>query len=191
MTCNICKGFGYLITAQSACTAGGERRPCPVCTPAPSIVTGSDERAQEAVLEAVRRRLAGMFPGEPRDNATVTVNVNDLTLALAASRPTDTGAGSLRLPDGPPGWDEDGMCNDHGRFACADCALPAALATPKPPVDEAMREAVRKLLLDRAVYFESAKGYREWKDAARSYRATADEVDKLFARNLTGDGAGA
>lgn len=46
----------------------------------------------------------------------------------------------------------------------------------------ALRAAVRKFLTDRADYFERAPSYREWKDAARSYRVTADEVDRIFAR---------
>jgi len=29
--CTICKGFRYLITAPSTCSAGGEKRPCPGC----------------------------------------------------------------------------------------------------------------------------------------------------------------
>lgn len=33
MTCNTCKGFGYLVTAPSTCSAGGERMACPVCAP--------------------------------------------------------------------------------------------------------------------------------------------------------------
>lgn len=33
MTCKTCNGFGYLLTAPSTCSAGGERRSCPVCAP--------------------------------------------------------------------------------------------------------------------------------------------------------------
>lgn len=38
------------------------------------------------------------------------------------------------------------------------------------------REACAKACEDRAAYFDRAPGYRDWKDAARSYRATADDI---------------
>lgn len=136
----------------------------------------SDE--QGAIPEALERLFDqafadGIAAGKSGDESilagSAAVYARSALTIVAADRLTDTGAGAAY-------W--------QGYDAGKRAAL-----TPKPPVDAgAVREGVRKLLLDRAAYFESAKGYREWKDAARSYRATADEVDKLFARNLSDDG---
>ena len=41
------------------------------------------------------------------------------------------------------------------------------------------RERCAKLCEERAAYFDRAPGHRDWKDAARSYRATAQEIRAL------------
>lgn len=46
-------------------------------------------------------------------------------------------------------------------------------------VAEHFRRRVVAKLINRAEYFERSKGYRDWTDAARSYRATAAEVEAL------------
>ena len=46
-------------------------------------------------------------------------------------------------------------------------------------VAEHFRRRVVAKLIHRAEYFERAKGHRDWTDAARSYRATAAEVEAL------------
>jgi hypothetical protein len=50
-----------------------------------------------------------------------------------------------------------------------------------------MRDAAAKLCEDRAGYFASAPGHREWSDAERSYRATAEEVRGLPLPRVLGD----
>lgn len=54
MTCNTCKGFGYLMTAPSTCSAGGERRSCPVCTP--------DAAASHQAIRAVTAEMRRFMP---------------------------------------------------------------------------------------------------------------------------------
>lgn len=43
----------------------------------------------------------------------------------------------------------------------------------------AMREHAAEVCINRARYFDAAKSHREWTDAARSYRATAEEIRAL------------
>ena len=50
-----------------------------------------------------------------------------------------------------------------------------------------MRDAAAKLCEDRAGYFASAPGNRDWTDAERSYRATAKEVRGLPLTRVLGD----
>lgn len=50
-----------------------------------------------------------------------------------------------------------------------------------------MRDAVATHCENRAHYFASAPGHREWTDAERSYRATAQEVRRLPLPRVLGD----
>jgi hypothetical protein len=50
-----------------------------------------------------------------------------------------------------------------------------------------MRDAAARVCEDRADYFASAPGHREWTDAVRSYRATAQELRSLSIPRVRGD----
>lgn len=41
------------------------------------------------------------------------------------------------------GWDADGMCDDHYRFGCPDCAVPA---TPAPSIPSGSDERAREVV---------------------------------------------
>ncbi len=213
-------------------------------TPTPSIVTGSDERARE-VREAVAACLYGHlflriaykpqhgrilnWPELPDDDyhRRLCLEVADGVLslpALAASRPTDAGAG-LPIPDDIPQYEGgditylEGMAsyfdsyakqkgrerlpasrdlfNDAAKRLRQFDVLLAALATPKPPVDEAMREALEPFA-DVGRFLEAeTTGF----DVTDDLCLTTEEGHLLARlpvgafltaiRNLTGDGAGA
>lgn len=125
--------------------------------------------------------------------------------ALAASRPTDAGA-DLRSEMGQIVL----ICEEAG-YACANCskecgpvkavneihaAVTAALATPKPPVDEAMRERCAQVADDAAegarVLHNAAAEDRD-RDGILVHGETWRVAQQIAAaiRNLTGDGAGA
>lgn len=55
MTCKICNGFGYLLTAPSTCSAGGERVICPVCTSDAAASEAAEvKRLRATITEALR-----------------------------------------------------------------------------------------------------------------------------------------
>lgn len=68
MTCKTCNGFGYLLTAPSTCSAGGERRSCPVCAPDAAASEAGEVAALAAELRPLIDAAAGpngwdwMFP---------------------------------------------------------------------------------------------------------------------------------
>lgn len=113
----------------------------------------------------------------------------DARAALAASRPTDAGAIDPELVERVRYAVEH---PDAKGFALAKAGMTRhdfrrilnVLATPKPPVDEAMRERCAKVADAVAAAEEEAGegGGREWSCALHIAKAI---------RNLTGDGAGA
>ena len=80
-------------------------------TPDSSAVSGSAEGLREALIASLAKRSVGTMdpPYTAAFNAALDMVASDVAPFLK------------------PGWDEDGICNDHGRFCCADCALPGAL----------------------------------------------------------------
>jgi hypothetical protein len=73
------------------------------------------------------------------------------------------------------------LTEDEALYIRADLSV---LASHHQRVIEALREAVAKALEARAQYFDQAKRNREWENTARSYRATAKEVDKAISAAL-------
>jgi hypothetical protein len=71
MTCNTCNSFGYLLTAPSTCSAGGERVTCPVCSPKVASDTGAGLR------EALR------YLRDAADSVSDRLNTSLLDEALA------------------------------------------------------------------------------------------------------------
>ncbi len=192
----------------------------PKITPAPSIVSGSDERAREVsatllgeVMQDAWGEICDDADAHPSDmkhgkgtvlfyspghwTDLIALRLNERLAALAASRPTDAGAGLLEKLDAikqaaryvPIG---DGYFDLYANAAEAvDAAvdrLAATLATPKPPVDEAMRE---EDLLEQAVtHLVSVLAADGGPRGDAAYKA-AREWWTAYDRNLTGDGAGA
>ncbi len=156
--------------------------------PAPSIVSGSDERAREVTPEmiaAAKRYVRG------EDDAIGWA----ITAALAASRPTEAGAG-FTWPEPKFVPVESGAKLNPARVKAVFSLLNGemtlgeqvqivemilagteyAVATPKPPVDEAMREAIVAYL----AAFDAGTG-----------TVYVEPLMRAAIRNLTGDGAGA
>ncbi len=175
-------------------------------TPALSIVSGSDERARLLMLTGeIMQRHPKLSHGEARDIADLALVKLGLTVrgcmsadpalavpALAASRPTDAGAGEVHGK-----WHEmllslvntlhrDGGEKTQAIGIRASYEQAIALATPKPPVDEAMREAAQSLLNKRWASSHGEWGATDWieTDEPRRFAETV-------LSNLTGDGAGA
>lgn len=219
-------------------------------TPTPSIVTGSDERAREVVrYRHVKRGTVYTVVGEAElqtatgalvdGSALVVYRGEDGKLwareegefhdgrfeALAASRPTDAGAGEVERDDADrangigqdelvaglkralqhpagdhDGWTDAGMEDAFFRWPVIVNALNEALATPKPPVDEAMREENR-LLRVALNDIDVIAGTTIPPDGDAAAWAALDAIIALIhpfrtngehpPRNLTGDGAGA
>ncbi len=140
----------------------------PKITPAPSFVTGSGERAREVsatllgeVMQDAWGEICDDADAHPSDmkhgkgtvlfyspghwTDLIALRLNERLAALAASRPTDAGAGLLEKLDAIKQAARyvqigDGYFDLYANAAEAvDAAvdrLAATLATPKPPVDE-------------------------------------------------------
>lgn len=89
MTCKTCNGFGYLLTAPSTCSAGGERRSCPVCAPdAAASEAGEVERLREALTKA-----RDWLDEEPAMGPAETAAYNRLMIQIDAALTSTQGGG--------------------------------------------------------------------------------------------------
>lgn len=85
-------------------------------------------------------------------------------------------------PDGETDWawvydaENNLVCTAKTYHAAAIVRASSPPATPAGLGADEIARAARNILIKRAEYFERVKGHRDWSHAARSYRASADEV---------------